>query len=344
MAKGRRQVGIGIVGMGFMGTTHLAQVREVRGARLAAIVTSDPRKARGDFRGIRGNFGSGLGRVDLGGVAVYPSLEPMLQDPGVDLVDICLPSHLHAPAALRALEGGKHVLVEKPIAVRPAEARQMLASARRRRRLLMVGQVLKFFPEFAWLAAAIRSRRYGELLGLHLARRISAPSWGEGSWFADPGKSGGMVVDLHIHDTDLVVHLLGKPQAVSSSGLVRNGRVDFLRTVYLGLDGGALVSSEAGWINAPGLAFVHAYDAYFEHATCHFDSSRGPAPRLYGKKGWKDVVCPGGDGFRAELDAAVRAVQAGQPAPGLDAASALASLEVCLAEEKSVRTGRAVRL
>ena len=103
MAKRRHTIGIGIVGMGFMGTTHMAAALKLRGARLAAIVTRDARKARGDFRHVGGNFGDGGGRVSLTGVHVHEDLEDLLNDDSVDLVDVCLPSYLHCETTLAAL-------------------------------------------------------------------------------------------------------------------------------------------------------------------------------------------------------------------------------------------------
>ncbi|MBI4600954.1 MAG: Gfo/Idh/MocA family oxidoreductase, partial [Planctomycetes bacterium] len=357
------RVGIGIAGMGFMGATHLLAARGLRGARVAASVTSDPRKARGDLRGVRGNFGEGAGKVDLRGIRVHPTFDDLLADPGVDLVDICLPSFLHAETAQRALAAGKHVLVEKPIALAPAAARRMISAAEKAGRLIMVAQVLKFFPEFKVIEDALRDGRWGGLLALHLRRRIARPDWGAGSWFADPKRSGGMVVDLHIHDTDFVVHLFGKPRAVSSQGLVRGGRVDFVRTVYhlavppgsQGRPGGRgppasegapppLVSAEAGWINAPGLPFLHGYDAFFERATLSFDSSRSPEPLLCEAKGPRALKLAAPPAFAQELQAAADAVRAGEVPVRLSAASAAASLEVCLAEERSARAGKMVTL
>lgn len=340
----KQKVGIGIVGMGFMGTTHLLGARKLRGGRVVAIVTTDPRKARGDFRHVRGNFGEGGGKMPLDGLSVHPTIDSLLEDERVDLVDVCLPSYLHAAAAVRCLEAGRHVMVEKPVALEPAAARRMLAAARKTGKLLLVAQVLKFFPEFALIASALEDGRWGRLLALHLFRRIAAPDWGEKSWFSDPAKSGGMVIDLHIHDTDFVVHLFGKPAAVSSEGLVRDGRVDFIRTTYHGAAGGPLVTSEAGWVNAPGLPFAHGYDAFFEGATLHYDSSRSAEPLLYGAKGPKPLRLPKREAFHDEIEEAVRAVETGEVPARLSAASALESLEVCLAEEKSVRTRKLVKL
>ncbi len=343
-------VGVGVVGLGFMGFTHFQAGLKLRGGRVVAIVTSDPRKAKGDFRGVRGNFGSGGGKIDLDGITVHSSLESMLKDASVELVDLCLPSHLHRAAALQCLAAGKNVLVEKPIALTPADAKRMLDGARKAKRLLLVGQVLKFFPEFSLLEDALGDRRWGDLIALHLRRRIAKPDWGAGSWFADSKKSGGMVVDLHIHDTDFITHLFGRPRAVSSQGLLRQGRVDFIRTTYhfeKSRGRGAaspLITSEAGWVNAPGLAFTHGYDAYFEEATIHFDSFRSPQPTIYEKKGPRVLKLKAVDGFIQELEAAAVAVRSGRVPPRLSAESAARSLEICHAEETSARTGRMVTL
>jgi len=340
----RRNLGIGIVGMGFMGTTHLAAASSLRGGKVVAIVTSDPRKARGDFSDVRGNFGDGGGRIDLRGVTAHPTLESLLDDDRVDIVDICLPSFLHERAALQSLRAGRHVLVEKPIALEPSGARRMIAAAKRARKLLMVAQVLKFFPEFDLIRRKVRDGSWGGLLALHLRRTISRPGWGAESWFADPSKSGGMVIDLHIHDTDFMVHLFGRPGAVRSSALVEDGRIDYLRTVYDYGDSSRLLSAEGGWINAPALPFRHGYDAYFEKATVHFDSASSPRPVIHGARGKQEAKLEARDGFRVEIQTAVDAVRSGKVPADLSAEQAAISLEVCRAEESAAMTGKVVRL
>ena len=236
------------------------------------------------------------------------------------------------------------MLVEKPVALSGTDARAMIATARQRKRLLMVAQVLKFFPEFSLIPRSLGDGRWGKLLALHLRRAIAFPDWGTQSWFGDASKSGGMVVDLHIHDTDFVLFLFGKPRGVASSGLVRKGRVDFIRTFYRYGPGAPLLSSEAGWINSPGLPFKHGYDAYFEKGTLQFDSSRSPAPVLFDGKGLKELELPQVDGFREELQAAVNGVREGKAPRSLSAHSAALSLEVCRAEEKAAKTGKVVKL
>src|SRR5690606_26438988 len=146
-----RMINIAVVGIGFMGATHFIAARELKGARVSAIVTRDPKKQKGDWSDVRGNFGSGGGVQDLSGVKVFASLEEALADDEIDLVDICLPTAMHKEAVCKALEAGKDVLVEKPISITLEDADEILRAQRRSGRRLFVGQVLRFFPQFAYL-------------------------------------------------------------------------------------------------------------------------------------------------------------------------------------------------
>src|SRR5262245_44527169 len=112
---------IGIVGIGFMGMIHYLAARNLKGAKVAAICSRDAKKLSGDWRGIRGNFGPPGEKMSLGSIKKYPSLGDMLADPDIDLIDVCNPTHLHAETALATLRAGKHVLVEKAIALEAHE-------------------------------------------------------------------------------------------------------------------------------------------------------------------------------------------------------------------------------
>ncbi|HEX5270882.1 MAG TPA: Gfo/Idh/MocA family oxidoreductase, partial [Gemmataceae bacterium] len=265
-------------------------------------------------------------------------------DPDIDLIDACNPTHLHPDTALRALRAGKHVLVEKAIALDTKDADAMVAAAKQAGRLLMVAHVLPFFPEFAFAARTIRSGQYGKLLGAHFKRVISRPDWS--AEIGDASKTGGPAVDLHIHDTHFIGLVCGVPGRVFSSGVVEGGAVAYLTTQYLYGPGGPAVSCSSGAVAQKGRPFVHGYEIYLEKATLVYESGATPLtvltadgraeqPRLEG----------GGDpitAFALEIQAAVDAVASGKESDLLSGQLARDALVLCHKEIESVRTGAPV--
>src|SRR5262245_20347630 len=237
-------VRIGIVGIGFMGMIHYLAARKVQGAQVTAICSRDRKKLAGDWRSIRGNFGPPGEMMDLSAIKKYETLDALLADRDIDMVDVCNPTNLHPETAIKALQAGKHVLVEKAIALRPEDADAMLDAARKAGKLLMVAHVLPFFPEFAWAAEAIRSGRYGKVVGGHFKRVIARPDWS--AEIGDASKTGGPAVDLHIHDTHFIGLVCGVPKRVSASGVEEKGAVQYLTTQYLYGPGGPAVSCSSG--------------------------------------------------------------------------------------------------
>src|SRR3954469_8218630 len=264
-------VGIGIVGIGFLGMIHYLAARKLTGGRVVALCSRDPKKLAGDWTGIQGNFGPRGTQMDLTGLAGYSDIAGLLADPQVDLVDLCVPNDEHARLAIRALEAGKHVLVEKPIALTAADADSMLAAARASDKLLMVAHVLPFFPEFAYAADAVLSGRYGALKAAHLNRVISRPDWSAG--VADADRSGGPAIDLHIHDTHFIGLVCGVPRAVHSRGVVEGREVRHLTTQYLYDEPDLAVSAVSGALSQSGRPFAHGFDVYLERATLSFASA-----------------------------------------------------------------------
>ena len=335
-------VRIGIVGIGFMGVTHFKAVEKVKGARVVAICTRDPRKLRGDWRGVKGNFGGGGGVCDLRGIACYERLDDLLADEAIDLVDICLPTNLHVECTLAALAAGKHVLLEKPIALTLRDANRLVAAAKRCRRRFMVAHVLRFFPEFRLIAETAEEGNYGKVLAAHFKRVISRPAWWDPK---DLARTGGPAIDLHIHDADFVRFLFGTPEAVTAQGLNRRGGVVEHIDTHYHFRPGPLVSTHAGWLAQPGCPFEHGYDLYFEDATLKFNSSSGQPPLLLTDDGKvRRPRVSRRDGFVAEIQEAVDAVSSGRDSAILAGGSARDSLRLCLREIQSLKSGRRVRI
>lgn len=341
------KIRVGLAGIGFMGVTHFNAYKAIRGAKVEAIAEEDPIKRTGDWSGVRGNFGSGGGQVDVSKLRVYADYADMARDPDLDLIDICLPTPAHAKAAITCLQAGKHVLLEKPIALSLADADSMLQAAKKAKRHLFVGHVLRYFPQYRYLKQACSSGRLGKLLAARFRRIIARPNWPTGglNWFNDPKKSGGAVIDLHIHDADYVLHLLGKPKAVDSRGVpARAGTFDYITTQYDFGRNGPAVTSEGGWIAAQGLPFEQSFEAYFEKGTILYNSSDRPLTLLDHKGGKVEPKLSTEDGFVAEIKAVIQPLAEGGQPGNLLGAAGQASLALCLAEQESARTGKRVVL
>lgn len=345
---------IGIIGVGFMGMTHFEGAKKVKGAKVTAVATRDPKKLAGDWTSIQGNFGPRGGQVDLSKIKKYSDYHELLADPDIDLVDVCLPCEQHEKVVLESLAAGKHTLVEKSIALDIKAADRMVSAAKKAGKLLMVAHVLPFFPEFKFAADCIRSGKYGKLRAAHFRRVISKPDWS-----ADMGsleKTGGPGVDLHIHDTHFIGYACGVPKQVHSRGILERGFAQYLTTQYLYDDPELTVSCVSGGIAAKGLAFAHGFEIYLEKATLLYDfntlggepllnrpltvatpNGKATQPKLKGGAEW----CAA---FTAELQVAADAVRTGKEPALLSGGLARDALKLCLLEAKSVASGKAVKV
>ena len=176
---------VGIAGAGFMGRTHAAAWAETE-ARIVGITAETPDQAR-DL-------------ADQCGARAYPTLEAMLAD--VEVLDVCTPTHLHEEMVLQAAEAGKHVICEKPLARTMDQCRAMIAACQKAGVKLLVAHVVRFFPEYSLAKAAVERGEIGRPGVLRLARGSFRPKKPIGNWFLDFEKSGGIMLDLMIHDFD----------------------------------------------------------------------------------------------------------------------------------------------
>ena len=336
-------VNIGIVGLGFMAVMHIRAYRQVEGANIAAICNPSGNRLNGDFSDVFGNLDSGDPvKLDMSQVKAYQSFDELLTDDSIDVIDICAPTRTHVELTKAALAAGKHVLCEKPLARKLDDAREIADAAANAKGLFMTAMCLRFWPQWAWLKEVVASGRYGKVLGAHFQRIAEPPAWGQGAYF-NGEVSGGGLFDLHVHDTDFVQHVFGKPKSVYSTGFTKvSGAIDHVLTQYE-VDCGAKVSAEGSWAMTPGWGFNMSYRCIFERATADYDIGREDEPlRLFEEGGEKQVIkCEGVDGYVGEMEHLVECVRLGQ-APSVSAADGLSAVEICTAEEESAKTGQIV--
>lgn len=349
-------VRVGIAGIGFMGMIHYLAWQRCQLGKVTAISTRDEKKLAGDWRGIQGNFGPPGEVMNLDGIAKYKELDDLLADPQIDVVDLCLPPALHAEAAVAAFAAGKHVFCEKPIALTTDEADRMVAAAAKAGKQLLIGHVLPFFPEFAFIRQTIDGGQHGRFLGGHFKRIISDPKWLKD--FYDVKKVGGPVVDLHIHDAHFIRMLCGMPQGVFTRGRMRGDVVEFIDSQFLfggnsSGSGGPVVSAASGVINQQGRAFTHGFEVHLEGATLIYDFSvidsqpvlsmpltmfTADGQTVRPELGSGDPV----DAFVAEVNEVANAVTSGQPSKILGGDLARDALVLCHKQCESVTSGKQV--
>ncbi len=338
-----KPVNVAVVGLGFMGVTHIKSYQQIPGARLVAVCDAFRLPVDGVLPGVSGNITSAdalhLGRE----VRAYKQLEDLLADGEVDLVDLCTPTPLHPAQATAALQSGRHVLCEKPLARTSAIARDIVNAVKSAKGFFMPAMCMRFWPGWACLKEFSQNGTYGKILTARFRRVSAPPGWSRDTYFKG-ADSGGALLDLHIHDTDFVQFLFGRPKSVFSTGLSRfSGAIDHVVTQYQ-VAGGATVYAEGSWLLAGG--FNMSYTVMFELATLDFDSARGTEALHLTEEGKSASVVKleGVDGYVEELRHLINSIQTGRPPTVVTAADGLSAVETCEAEEKSVQTGRVVEL
>jgi predicted dehydrogenase len=265
---------VAVIGLGFMGSTHARALQSVPGATLAAVVSNDPLRLTGDLSGVGGNLAGLAGNLDFSGVRKYHELQAALNDPDIDAIDICLPSDQHFEAANNALKAGKHVLVEKPLALQGEEADLLVIEARKAGRILMTGHVLRFISEYRELAQILRDGPLGPVRTSFFRRRCGAPAWS--GWQTDLARSGGAVMDLLIHDIDFCLHLYGKPTVVSAIGhMDLSHGIDWLEARLTFEHAGPVVIT-GGWHHPKTYPFRMEFTVVSSGGTLEFRSGDGP--------------------------------------------------------------------
>ena len=337
-------VRIGVVGMGFIGQQHFSTWANVEGAQVAAVADKEVERVAAAAAAIGGNIGEAP-PLCLEGVQRFTSLDDMLAAGGIDAVDLCLPTPLHPALTEAAMTGGVHVICEKPMALTVAACDQMLASADKHGRMLFIAQCIRFWPEYEVLANMIRSGALGRLVSLKLTRVSAGPTWSQAGWLNDVSKSGGAMLDLHIHDVDFILSVLGMPKAVfSRAGAVTPGteKVDHVMTQYV-YDNDAVILAEGGWGMPATYPFEMAFEALGEKGCLKFSTSDSPMLCFMPFSGSASTPeCRAATGYLQELEYFTQCLAANTPPTRVTAFEAREAVRLVHAEKESVAKGQLV--
>jgi predicted dehydrogenase len=280
-----------------MGGVHLRNWQALAGAHVAAVC--DARPVTGTAT--EGNIDTGSDELNLDGIAIYTEVAEMVAREKLDAVSIALPTHLHRNISIQCLEADIHVLCEKPMALTVADCDAMIEAADAAGKHLMVAHCIRFWPAYAWAKQAVESGEFGRVLAADFSRFTFSPDWEDGGWLLDPLKSGGIALDLHIHDLDFIQHLLGIPLGIRSES-VDSGHVHTL----VDYDEGCVVSATASWLMPESFGFEMTFRIVFEKAAAVFRENK---LTVYPAGGEAIVPELGeGDGYRGEIEYFARLV------------------------------------
>jgi predicted dehydrogenase len=331
---------IGIVGFGFMGRMHLSAWKTLANAEVVALC--DARSPEALFKGdAGGNIEGAASGQEGASLPCYPDLKSMLANETLDAISITLPTYLHADTSIQALQAGVHVLCEKPMALTLADCDRMIAAAEASDRILQIGHCIRFWPEYMLARQMVQDGRYGALRAATLRRLGSRPDWSQDQWLLNTQRSGGMALDLHIHDTDYVLHLLGTPKAVRSFTAPPDDA--FIVTHYLYDQ--AVVTAEGSWAMTCSFGFLMAFTLVLERATLVYDCTRSPALQIHPADGETQVPeVPEGDGYLHEIAHFVQRIQGEHPESIITLEDSREAIRIVQAEIESVAQARDIIL
>lgn len=339
-----KPVNVAVAGLGFMGVTHLRAYLGNPMARVVAVCDAVRVPVDGVLSGVAGNI-KNAGDIRLGPeVKVFSRLEDLLADPQVQLVDLCTPTPLHPEQVIAALNAGKDVICEKPLARTSAAARGLLEVAENSPGFFMPAMCMRFWPGWSWLKQVVAEQTFGKVLAAGFRRVSAMPAWSQQGTYAGGGDPGGALFDLHIHDTDFVNHLFGRPAEVFSSGVFgAGGSIDHVVTQY-GYPGGPAVHAEGSWLLNQG--FNMSYALLCERATLDYDLARGADALIVTETGRSPrvVKADDADGYAMEIQYILNCVAKRLPPRVVTARDGVTALEICEAEEQSIHTGAPVKL
>ena len=245
---------VGLIGCGFMGGMHAACYAALASLDVKVVAVAD----------VRPDFAAKLAGEDT---AIYSTGMELIEKADVDVVDICLPTHLHTAHAVAAMKAGKHVFVEKPICFNDDEMGLLLDTEKQTGVKVQVGQVIRQWSEYVWLKETVVSGIYDKVLHGQFRRLSSLPTWAWENWLHQVDKSGGVAVDMHVHDVDFVRYILGEPDTVKAHAYRdENGVIQQINALF-GYGSNVSVSVEAGWNYPADFPFTADFRVKFEKAT-----------------------------------------------------------------------------
>ncbi|MBE3593342.1 MAG: Gfo/Idh/MocA family oxidoreductase [Thermoanaerobacter sp.] len=327
---------VGLIGLGFMGRGHLDNYIRLESegfpVKLVAICDIDSDKFQNKF--LPGNIDVGNVKYDFSKYRLYTDIDEMLEKEELDYVDITLPTYLHAEVTVKALNKGMHVLCEKPMALTVEKCQAMIDAAEKNNKKLMIAQCLRFWPEYEYLKECVEDKRFGEVLSGYFFRGGNTPLWSYNNWLLQKDKSGGVLLDQHIHDVDTINWLFGTPKNVSTVGrnVIEGSGYDIVSTHYFYEDG-KVITAEDDWVLNGDYGFEMRFRVNFEKGNIVYEKGVLKVNPNDGKSFTPEL--PKDNGYYREIKYFVNALLKDTPIEVAPPHSTMETIRIALAEMKS---------
>ena len=346
---------IGIVGLGFMGKMHFRCFKSLKNVEIVAICDSDKNNLQ-DTTGVKGNIAGAEDDLDLKNISLFTDLSKMLKEEQLDAVSIASPTFLHASQSIESLKAGKHVFCEKPMALNSKDCQKMTLVASQSGKILQIGHCIRFWPEYVKAKEIIDNKKYGEVLAASFQRLSLTPTWSWDNCFLDGERSGGAILDLHIHDSDYIQYVFGMPKEVFSQGII-GPSMDFDHCVSQYIFDNQksqrkkVISAEGGWIMAPKFGFEMSFKIILENATLVYSSTNqitdeNPSTLRIFTSAEKTIFqkVPKGDGYYYEIKHFVDRLSGKSVSPVITPEDSENSVKIIEAEKKSIKNNKKVTI
>jgi len=316
---------VGIAGAGFMGEVHAQCYQKMKDVELLAVAEQNSLRLEKFVK-------------SFSPAKTYSNIMDMIKDDEIDVVDICLPTPIHPAVSIAALQRDKNVLLEKPIALNIADARKIQNAAEASKGKFMVAHVLRFWAEYSVIRNLLQNHQLGDIKEIYAARFNELPLWSEGAWIMEEDQSGGLVIDLMIHDIDFILWNLGKAKRVWCNG-IRNEKGFAVQVMaVLEFEDGKTAYVEGGYLNPAGSGLTTQMRIYGKEALLEMYSHNNEITLTGANGKIANPEIPAVDGYFEEIAYFINCIKQDKEPAVVTTRDAVESLQVCLALKQALKS------
>lgn len=270
---------------------------------------------------------------------LYTDYKELIDKEKPDFVVCALPTYLHEDVAVYALRHGAHVYSEKPMAISKLQCQNMIDAALKYNKRLMIGQCLRFFNEYIKCRELIQSGVYGKVIRADFSRKSPLPKWSFQNWMLDTKKSGGCIIDMHVHDVDVINWYFGKPKSISSYSTHHMVDFESIHTTFEYDD--KIITAVADWgLPSPQFKFKAKFNMVFEKAYVEFENSDFV---IYTEDSVEKIELPANtDCFYKEISEYVDCIISGKEFVSVPLSSVSDSMDIVFAEIDSIKSNKKI--